>query len=72
MVGHTSFYAKMVLANLFFSYENRTPGSEPTKGGLFIGNIVEVHFGKELNPFEPLRLELEVNYQNGRENSGTC
>ncbi len=38
-VGHTSFYVKTKLGVL---YKDRTPGSDPVKGGLFKGNVVEV------------------------------
>ncbi len=41
VVGHTSFYAKMVLAKFGVCFKIRTPGSESTKGGLN-GNIVGV------------------------------
>ena len=39
MVGHTSFYAKMVWARFGVCYNIRTPGSDPTKCGLPQGNV---------------------------------
>ncbi len=42
VMGHNSFYAKMDLAIFGVLYEDRTPRSDPTKGGLSIGNVVEV------------------------------
>ncbi len=46
-MGHTSFYAKMVLAKFGVCYKIRTPGSDPTKGGLSNGNVVEVELEKK-------------------------
>ncbi len=42
VVGHTSLYAKMDLAKFGVLYKDRTPGSDPIKGGLSKGNVVEV------------------------------
>ena len=35
VVGHMSFYAKMDLTKFGVLYKNRTPGSDPVKGGHF-------------------------------------
>ena len=45
MVGHTCFYASMltwIWLSLEFCYENKTSRSDPTKGGLSMGNVLEV------------------------------
>ena len=42
VVGHTRFYAKMDLAKFGVLYKDRTPRSDPVKGGLSKGNVVEV------------------------------
>ncbi len=54
MVGHTSFYAKMDLAKFGVLYKDRTPGSDPVKGGLSKGNIVEVDLEKKSQSAQPI------------------
>ncbi len=54
MVGHTSFYARMALAKFRVLYKDRTPGSDPVKGGLSKGNVVEVDLEKNSQSTQPI------------------
>ncbi len=54
MVGHTSFYAKMDLAKFGVLYKDGTPGSDPVKGGLSKGNVVEVDLEKNGQSAQPI------------------
>ncbi len=54
VVGHTSFSAKMDLAKFGFLYKDRTPGSDPIKGGLSKGNIAEVDLEKNSQSAQPI------------------
>ncbi len=40
--------------NWEFCYENKTPGSDATKGGLSIGNVVEVDLEKKSQRAQPI------------------
>ncbi len=65
VVGHTSFYAKMVLAKFGVCCKVRTPGSDPIKGGLPNGNVVEVDLEIKCQTAQPIlthRQELEGLY----------
>ncbi len=48
--------------NLKFCYKNRTPGSDPTKGGLSMGNVVKVDLEKKSQRAQPILTSY----------SGTC
>ncbi len=54
VVGHTSFYAKMDLATFGVLCKDRTSGSDPVKGGLSMGNIVEVDLDKNSQRAQPI------------------
>ncbi len=47
VVGHTRFYAKMVSDKFGVCGKVRTPISDPIKGGLPNGNLVEVDLEKK-------------------------
>ncbi len=53
-MGHTSLYAKMVLAKFGVYCQIRTPGSDPTKGGLPDGNVVEVDLERKTQRAQPI------------------
>ncbi len=40
--------------NLEFCYKNRTPGSNPTKCGLSIGNLIEVDLENKSQRAQPI------------------
>ncbi len=54
VVGHTSFYANMVLAKFRVCCKIRTPESGPTKGGLSNGNVVEVDLERKSQRAQPI------------------
>ncbi len=49
VVHHTSFYAKT-----WVLYKDRTPGSDPVKGGLSKGSIVEVDLENNSQNTQPI------------------
>ncbi len=54
MDGQTSFYAKMDLSKFGVLYKDRTPGSDPIKGGLSKGNVVEVDLENNSQNAQPI------------------
>ncbi len=44
--------------NLQFCYENRTPGPDPAKGGMSMGNVVEVDLEKKSQSAQPILTSL--------------
>ncbi len=54
MVGHTSLYAKIDLAKFGVLYKGRTPESDHLKGGLSIGNVVEVDLENNNQNTQPI------------------
>ena len=53
-LGHTSFYAKMDLATFGVLHNDKTPRSDPVKGGLSKGNIVEVDLENNSQNTQPI------------------
>ncbi len=60
MVGHTNFYAKMVLAKFGVCCKIRTPGSDPVKGGLPNGNIYCRSGPRKKKPNSTTDIDLQV------------
>ncbi len=54
VVGHTSFYAKMVLVKFGVYCKIGTPGSDPSKVGLPNGNVVEVDLDRKSQRAQPI------------------
>ena len=53
-VGHSSFYAKMVSAKFTVCGKIRTLRSDPIKGGLPNGNVVEVDLERKSQRAQPI------------------
>ncbi len=54
VVGHTSFYAKMDLVKFGVLYKDKTPGSDPVKGGLSKGKVEEVDLENNSQITQPI------------------
>ncbi len=64
-MGNTSSYAKMVLAKFEVLCKIGTPRSDPSKGGLPNGNVVEVDLERQSQRAQPILTssqELEEKY----------